>query len=92
MIVAGYDGGVRIELDETEALDLANFLHQFYGGADSVVDHLSAELDDVMQIERESPHRGRPRAAQDSLQRDPRRGGDHGGGYALKTFPEEEGL
>jgi hypothetical protein len=52
MIVAGYDGGVRIELDEIEALDLANFLHQFYGGADSVVDHLSAKLDDVMQIER----------------------------------------
>jgi hypothetical protein len=52
MIVAGSDGGVRIELDETEALDLANFLHQFYGGADSVVDHLSAKLDDVMQLER----------------------------------------
>jgi hypothetical protein len=52
MIVAGFEGGVRIELDNDEALDLANFLNQFYERTDPIVDNLSAKLDDIMQIER----------------------------------------
>lgn len=52
MIAAGFEGGVRIELDNDEALALANFLNQFYGRTVSIVDTLSAKLDDIMQIER----------------------------------------
>jgi len=49
MIVAGWEGGVRIELDEAETVDLADFLAQCYeGNEDSVVDRLSAKLDEIV--------------------------------------------
>ena len=52
MIVARWEGGVRIELDETEAVDLADFLHQFYEPTESTPDRLCARLDDALSIER----------------------------------------
>lgn len=52
MIVAAYDGGVRIELETQEALDLAEFLNQFYEGADCVPDILSARLDEALEVKR----------------------------------------
>jgi len=52
MIVAGWEGGVRIELDEAETVDLAEFLTQFSAGnEESVVDQLSAKLDAIVHGE-----------------------------------------
>ena len=52
MIVAAWEGGVRIELDETEAHDLADFLNQLYENTESTPDRLAARLDDVLGIAR----------------------------------------
>jgi len=52
MIVAGWEGGTRIELDEAETVDLAEFLAQFYeGNEESVVDRLSVKLDEIVSGE-----------------------------------------
>lgn len=47
MVVVAWEGGVRIELDETEAIELLGFLAQFYAGDKSVPDTLCARLEDA---------------------------------------------
>lgn len=52
MIVATYDGGVRIELETDEARALADFLDQEYEGYATALYALAQRLDDALQIER----------------------------------------
>lgn len=48
MIVAGWEGGVKIELEPHEVMELRDFLMQFYEGADCAVDHLARRLDEII--------------------------------------------